>query len=128
MPRVTCRAVYCAHNLGGEICNAAEIEINADSRPVNGETDCGTFIPRNFSGSLLSLDNVNYGGLVAQAFSGEHLAHPRIECSVVECRYNENGQKCGAAEIEVTGSHALTSLETKCETFSRNDEFSYRQL
>lgn len=117
MPVVICQAVHCAHNLGGRVCNAAEIKINEDTSYGSEKTDCGTFIPRDFSGTLLSLENVNYGGMVAQAFSGMHYANPDVSCSVQECIYHD-GRCCDADEIHILEHRALTSLETRCGTFS----------
>jgi hypothetical protein len=119
MPRVLCRAVYCAHNLGGEICNAAIIEVNRHKQPGQERTDCSTFIPRDLSGSLLSLENVNYSGLVAQAFSGQPVASPEVICTVTDCRYNQNSVVCSAEEVMVLDRGALSSLETFCETYWR---------
>ncbi|MDW7650347.1 MAG: DUF1540 domain-containing protein [Bacillota bacterium] len=116
MPRVACRAAYCAHNLGGEFCNAAEIEINRDTCSDSEETDCSTFIPRAFSGSLVALDNVNYTGLVAQAFSGEQLVCPEVRCMLRSCRYHEKGE-CKAQSIEILAQPSLTSTETRCRSY-----------
>lgn len=117
MLSVVCRAEYCAHNLGGEFCNAAKIEINEDTRYGREKTDCSTFIPRDFSGSLLSLDNVNYAGLVAQAFNGDRVASPELSCTVIFCVYNQEGKRCLAEQVEVLEHKSLSSPETLCGTY-----------
>lgn len=117
LPQLVCRAEYCAHNLGGEFCNAAEIEINEDTRYGSEKTDCSTFIPRDFSGSLLSLDNVNYAGLVAQAFSEDRVASPDLMCTVISCVHNKGGKMCLAEQVEVLEHRALSSPETLCGTY-----------
>jgi hypothetical protein len=118
MPRVICRVAYCAHNLGGELCNAAVIEVNEDERSGSERTDCGTFIPREFSGSLLSLENVNYSGLVAQAFSGRHAADPDVRCTMTTCRFHDGDIRCRAKAVKIQGDGAHLSAETLCHTFS----------
>ena len=117
MTQLTCSVVYCAHNLGGSLCNAAEIEINEDTRPGKEKTDCGTFIPRDFTGSLLSLDNVNYTGLVAQAFSGMKMVNPAVYCQVKTCHHHDDGGSCLAKIVEIQGNEALSSLETYCFSY-----------
>lgn len=117
MPRVRCSAVHCAHNMDGEMCNASVIEVNDDTSSKKERTDCGTFIPRDFSGTLLSLDNVNYGGLVSQAFSGYPMTHPEVSCTVEDCRFNEKGEYCHASEITIAPKDALCSLDTYCITY-----------
>lgn len=120
MPQLTCNAERCAHNLGGHICNAAKVTINK-SFQYNGKTECTTFIPRSFSATMVSLDNVNYAGLVAQAFSRSHTTNPEVECTVDSCRFNQKAGCCGAEEIAVLPPDALTSTETFCETFCETD-------
>jgi hypothetical protein len=99
------------------MCNASVIEINDDTRSNAEQTDCGTFIPRDFSGSLLSLDNVNYGGLVSQAFSGYPVTHPDVSCTVERCRFNLKGEYCEVDEITIAAKCALSSLDTYCITY-----------
>jgi len=117
MPRVICRVSNCAHNIGDEICNAYNIEINEDGSCIN-DTDCSTFIPRDLSGSLLSLDNVNYSGLVTEAFSGKHCTDPCLRCDVNDCRYNDGSDNCLAGEIEILSGDSASSTETCCGTYS----------
>ncbi len=122
MPRVICRVAYCAHNISGETCNASVIEVNEDGRFGSERTDCGTFIPREFYGSLLSLDNVNYSGLVAQAFSGNHAADPEVRCTMNCCRFNDGRGHCDADAVEVMAQDAHSTAETLCLTFSEKEE------
>ncbi|MBS4021784.1 MAG: DUF1540 domain-containing protein [Dethiobacter sp.] len=117
MPKVVCRVAYCAHNLGGEICNAAVIEINEDDCFGSEQTDCSTFIPREFSGSLLSLENVNYSGLVAQAFSGNYETSPQVRCLMSSCCFNDGQEHCRAEDVEIFSSSAHSTPETLCSTF-----------
>lgn len=119
MTRVRCSAIHCAHNVGGEMCNASVIEVNDDTRSNTEQTDCGTFIPRFFSGSLLSLDNVNYGGLVSQAFSGYPVTNPDVSCTVKDCHYNVKGEYCDADKIVIAPTGALSSLDTYCMTYDK---------
>lgn len=120
MPQVTCRVFRCAHNISGEKCNAAVIEVCDDDRGVTEKTDCSTFIPRNFSGTLLNLNNVNYSGLVAEAFSGGHYVNPDVACTVGNCRYRGEGNTCLAGQIEIEASDAKSSAETRCKTYREN--------
>lgn len=119
MPLVTCRVCRCAHNVGGKKCNAAVIEVCNDDRVGAEKTDCGTFIPRDFSGTLLTLNNINYSGLVAQAFSGEHFVNPEVVCTVCDCRYRGENKACLADNIEIGTHDAQNSTETRCKTFSQ---------
>jgi len=43
-----------------------------------------------------------------------------ISCSVNECNYYEQGDKCTAGHIDVKGSHADTTDDTRCQTFKPN--------
>ena len=87
------------------------------TRDEQEETDCSTFIPRVFSGSLVVLDNVNYAGLVTQAFSGASLINPIVTCMIESCRYNNGDKGCLAAKIEIHVHNALTSTDTLCRMF-----------
>ncbi|MCW3488661.1 DUF1540 domain-containing protein [Dethiobacter alkaliphilus] len=126
MTRVVCRAVYCAHNVGGDFCNAAGITIN-ENKYGEEETDCSTFLPRDFSASLSSMDNVNYAGMVARAFSRLPLAHPDVECEVGFCEYHAGDKGCAAVEIQVLAANALTSAETFCGTYRPKSIGNYKR-
>lgn len=119
MPQVLCQAVRCAHNLEGHICNAATITINPATR-FGRKTECTAFIPRSFTKARVSLENVNYGGLVTQAFSGSRTANPHVECMAKECCFHENEANCIKEEIKIVSPEALTSGDTWCDSYQEN--------
>jgi hypothetical protein len=118
MPEVSCQAGGCAHNLGGKICNAEQVEINGYLNMDEQESECATFLPRGFSAALVARENVNYAGLVIQAFARERQANPLIFCNLETCR-NNSGGGCEAENISIFGSRALSSRETGCRDYTQ---------
>ncbi len=47
----------------------------------------------------------------------ENYINEGIFCTVTNCTYNANGQKCTAHKIEVDSGNAKTAKETCCSTF-----------
>lgn len=47
----------------------------------------------------------------------ERYVNEGIFCTVTNCTYNSNGQKCTAHKIEVDSDCAKTAKETCCSTF-----------
>lgn len=117
MPGVCCRVQFCAHNVAGEICNAAEILIEEDRGYGREQTGCATFISRSFSASRVSLDNVNYAGLVAQAFDRANRTVPQVSCRVSGCARRREADRCSAGEIQILPQSALWWTDTFCEAF-----------
>jgi hypothetical protein len=117
MPKVNCEARRCAHNLGGEVCNADTVTIHSYILMDATKTECTTFIPRGFSSSRVSLENVNYTGLVVQAFNHDHIVNPQVWCHVKSCRYHEEECACSAENILVLHVQSLMSRQTACGHF-----------
>ncbi len=53
-----------------------------------------------------------------EAINMDNTVNPGIFCSVQQCTYNENGQKCTANKIEVGSSKdCCSACDTECVTF-----------
>ena len=53
-----------------------------------------------------------------EAIYMDNTVNPGIFCSVQQCTYNENGQKCTANKIEVGSSKdCCSACDTECVTF-----------
>ena len=44
-----------------------------------------------------------------------------VDCTVEECKYHTQGNKCTAQSIVVNGKDPKTSCDTECQTFIPND-------
>jgi hypothetical protein len=119
MPGVKCEVNTCSHWLADGACSAGGIAIynqNGDTSATSDETVCNTFIRRTPGNASEAMTNVNWQGALSQATTGR-TPDPEVECSVDQCNYWTDGDRCSADAIEVTGSHAVESGQTNCETF-----------
>ena len=46
-----------------------------------------------------------------------HETLPGVDCTVKECAYHTENNKCSADCIKVNGNDSKTSCDTECETF-----------
>lgn len=102
MTILKCSATTCMYN-EDMLCSRGEIDVMGESAQRPDETSCGSFRERG-SAAMNSAKN----GCGCETI--------QIDCKAHNCTYNEHC-KCTAAAIDVGGSNASTSQETKCETF-----------
>ncbi len=101
MPELRCEVITCLHNKQN-YCELNEIEVTGSHAMVSAETSCGSFVERK--------------GNEYQNSMKEATPKSDVKCHACECQYNEE-RKCHAGKIEVSGSSAEKSDETKCTTF-----------
>nr|WP_294528010.1 DUF1540 domain-containing protein [uncultured Blautia sp.] len=103
MTILKCSATNCIYNDARQ-CSRGEIDVMGESARIADETSCGSFQER--SGSAMNSMEHHCGCEKIQ-----------IDCKAHNCAYNDNC-KCTAAAIDVDGSRAQCSQETKCGTFA----------
>ncbi len=121
-PTVKCEVNTCTHWIPSNICGAENIDIlteQAGASPGGAEqTECKTFAQRRGLTSILrSMDNVNWGGMMQGVLSPERNVTPSVTCTVDSCTFWEDGNRCKAEEIFVSGQNASECEETNCHTF-----------
>jgi hypothetical protein len=104
MTILKCNATSCTYNKD-MLCSKGEIDVMGESAHNADETSCGSFRERTTD----SMTNSTASGCGCEKI--------QIDCKAQNCTYNENC-KCTAAAINVGGSNASTSDQTKCDTFS----------
>jgi hypothetical protein len=125
-PIVKCEVETCIHNIPGQMCGAANIDIldkneQTDSKNA-GETKCKTFYrKRGLANYLGGFDNVNWGGIVSEVITPGKELTPSVTCIVNTCKYWDRGNQCHAEEIKVTGRDAEECEVTDCATFENKD-------
>ncbi len=121
-PQVECSVSTCAHWMPQSLCAAGKIDVLNQSAGQMAqsidESECKTFIGRaSISNMVSSLDNVNWGGTVAEPFAAGTQLTPDVTCVIETCKYWEDGDGCSATAIRITGSHAQDCQDTNCATF-----------
>lgn len=122
-PRVKCSVDQCTHNVAGEYCTAANIDIYNEAMGDSianstGATQCRSFHQRKSVGDMVgSLHNINVGGLVSGVLMDGQQVTPGVKCFVNSCTHWNSGDYCHASEIHVQGNNAGKSEDTDCETF-----------
>ena len=103
MTILKCSAVKCVYNKD-QLCSRGEIDVMGENAHEANETSCGSFEERS-------------GSSVTNSYtSGCGCDRIQIDCKAHNCTYNDNC-KCTASSIQVDGSGAHSSQETKCDTF-----------
>ena len=103
MTILKCSAVKCVYNKE-ELCSKGGIDVVGENATSANETSCGSFQERQ-------------EGSVTNSFTnGCGCEKIQIDCKAHSCTYNDNC-KCTAASIQVDGSNAHESSDTKCDTF-----------
>ena len=103
MPELKCDVITCLHNKQN-YCELDAIEVTGSHAMVPAETNCGSFVERKGN---------EYSNSMKEAS-----AKSEVKCHACECQYNEN-LKCHAGKINVAGSTAEKTEETKCATFKK---------
>lgn len=101
MPNLKCSATTCFYNKES-LCTKGDIKVDGVSARAADETSCASFRER--------------GGNVQASCANGGCRTINVDCKAYECIYNEN-EKCSAASIDIAGSNACSSAETKCGTF-----------
>lgn len=126
-PEVHCVVSTCTHYLSGDLCSAQNIDILYEEEGKMSEnseqTECKTFMKRRGLANMLgSMDNVNVTGALTELFSPGVQLTPLVTCVVESCKYWDQGNLCGAHEIDVSGEHADECQDTNCSTYLPNNE------
>jgi len=122
-PRVKCSVDQCTHNMAGEYCSAANIDIYNEASgdaiaSTSSETQCKSFHQRKTVGDMVgSMHNVNVGGLVSGPVMNGKQITPAVKCFVNNCTHWDSGDYCHASEIHVQGMNSGKTEDTDCETF-----------
>lgn len=121
-PQVKCVVNTCTHWLKGDLCGAQNIDITHEEEGRMAQnvehTQCKTFHQRRgLANTLGSLDNVNWGGLLASTFLPGTETYPSVTCVVNSCKYWREGNKCSAEKIDIVGMNADECQDTNCYTF-----------
>lgn len=116
MNKLNCKATKCVNNNSG-LCNATNIDIIGDYAHHSSDTHCYTFRENTVKSALSNLSNVNFFGEIKQMFSsGNSGIAPEVMCSAREC-YHNNGGRCSANNIMISGDGSRSMDGTYCETF-----------
>ena len=103
MTILKCSAANCIYNKD-QLCSRGNIDINGQNAASPNETNCDSFQER--SGSSVT-DRCSCGCGCEKI---------QIDCQAHNCTYNSDC-KCTASSIQVEGSGAHSSADTKCSTF-----------
>lgn len=111
----------------GNVCGARNIDIMHEEEGrmahIDDQTMCKTFHEaKGVTDYLGSADNVNWTGSAVELFIPGHHADPTISCTVASCVYWDEGRRCTAEAIEVTGMQANECQDTNCRTFRDREE------
>lgn len=116
--KLSCSAERCVHNMNG-LCGANVINVTGTEAQSSIGTACDTFEEKGFKNAISNLGNMNIAGEIKQIFDNSSVEmSPKIKCSAIHCVYNEK-QLCNAANIQVIGPTAASSVDVKCETFTQ---------
>lgn len=103
MTMLKCSATKCIYNKD-QLCSKGDIHVTGENAMDANQTSCGSFQERTGSSMTNSFTN----GCGCETI--------KIDCKAHNCTYNDNC-KCTASSIQVDGSNADNSSETKCTTF-----------
>ena len=122
MPTVGCEVNTCTHWMSGSLCGASTIDILMQdprhmARSVE-QTECKTFALRRSVANIIgSMDNVNWGGAIAEPFVEGTQLSPEVTCVVETCQYWAKHDGCSADRIHVSGREAKECQDTHCATY-----------
>ncbi|WP_232463400.1 DUF1540 domain-containing protein [Tumebacillus avium] len=126
MTRVVCSVNTCTHYMAGDLCSARNIDIMHEEEgrmsAIADQTMCKTFHDAaGITSYLGSADNINITGTLMELTMPGHHLDPSIDCTVASCVYWDEGRRCTAKAIEVTGMQANECQDTNCRTFERRE-------
>lgn len=98
-----CIAMTCVYNKE-QLCSKGDIDVTGENATSANETSCGSF--RERTGSSMKDSYTDDCGC----------DKIQIDCKAHNCTYNDNC-KCTASSIQVDGSNAHASSDTRCDTF-----------
>ena len=87
-----------------QLCSKGDIDVTGENATSANETSCGSF--REITGSSMK-------GSYTDDCGCDKI---QIDCKAHNCTYNDNC-KCTASSIQVDGSNAHASSDTRCDTF-----------
>lgn len=119
MVKVSCSVRYCIYN-NYELCSANTIRISGQKARGSKSTNCKTFTPNDFQGTVEGLLHTNYIGQIEQMFNDNEsiVMSPAVECEAELCKYNKNGL-CESKDIFVNIKNNSSEVKTECETFKQ---------
>jgi hypothetical protein len=103
MTILKCSAMTCVYNKE-QLCSKGDIDVTGENATSANETSCGSF--RERTGSSMKDSYTDDCGC----------DKIQIDCKAHNCTYNDNC-KCTASSIQVDGSNAHASSDTRCDTF-----------
>ena len=103
MTILKCSAMTCVYNKE-QLCSKGDIDVTGENATSANETSCGSF--RERTGSSMKDSYTDDCGCDKM----------QIDCKAHNCTYNDNC-KCTASSIQVDGSNAHASSDTRCDTF-----------
>ena len=102
MTILKCSAMTCVYNKE-QLCSKGDIDVTGENATSANETSCGSF--RERTGSSMKDSYTDDCGC----------DKIQIDCKAHNCTYNDNC-KCTASSIQVDGSNAHASSDTRCDT------------
>lgn len=103
MTILKCSAMTCVYNKE-QLCSKGDIDVTGENATSANETSCGSFRERT-------------GGSMKDSYTdGCGCDKIQIDCKAHNCTYNDSC-KCTASSIQVDGSNAHVSSDTRCDTF-----------
>lgn len=100
MPDLRCTAVTCYYNNDNLCCKSDIMVDGAQAKNADG-TSCASFRER---------------GEYTNQSCGCGCKTVEVDCKACSCVYNKN-EKCAAGSVNIAGSNACSSAETRCGTF-----------
>lgn len=119
MKNFMCSAVSCIYNINGLLCSARSVHVAIKGISSNIEdTDCATYLNRNFKNTFTSIINTNIMGEMKQIMNSDDIKMiPEVICDAKQCTYN-SGNLCCKKNVQIYGKQCESSKCTKCEAFT----------
>lgn len=114
--RLKCHATTCMYNVE-RLCGADVVRVEGGDTHDGDDTFCSTYTLRDAQGLVSDAGSVRLNGFVNNTQAGPCVPEPKIECSAVNCRYNED-RLCFADELKVIGEDSKGPKQTECITFN----------
>ena len=121
MTILKCSAMTCVYNKE-QLCSKGDIDVTGENATSANETSCGSFRERtggSMKGSYTDgcgCDKIQEGSVTNSFTNGCGCEKIQIDCKAHNCTYNDSC-KCTASSIQVDGSNAHASSDTRCDTF-----------
>ena len=103
MTILKCSAIKCVYNKD-QLCSKGKIDVTGENATNANETSCG------------SSRNAAAAPWQTALQTAADVKKSQIDCKAHNCTYNDDC-KCTASSIQVDGSNAKASCDTKCDTF-----------